>query len=124
MRALMSASSGTWCKLDGCCDIAPSIVAAASKRSSRSNNAGTLASVMINWGTLPARWNAAIASRNSSSAVSGSPSEVCKRAASRARKPSKNCTRCSRTKAIPSSQAANARRTSALENAIPAIQSA
>ena len=46
---------------------------------------------MINCGTLPALWNAAIASENNTSADSGSPSEVCKRAASRARKPSKKC---------------------------------
>ena len=76
------------------------------------------------WGTLPARWNAAMASANSTSATSASPSVVCKRAASRARNPSKNWTRCSRTNATPSSHAANARRTSALENAIPAIHSA
>ena len=37
----------------------------ASRRSRRSNSAGTLASVMISCGTLPARWNAAMASANS-----------------------------------------------------------
>ena len=80
--------------LDGSRDSAPRSIAAGAGRSSRSNNAGTLASVMINCGTLPACWNAAIASANSTSAVSGSPSDVCRRAASRARKPSKNSTRC------------------------------
>ncbi len=46
---------------------------------------------------------------NSASAASGSPSEVCKRAASRPMKPSKKLTRCSRTKSTPSSQANSAR---------------
>jgi hypothetical protein len=78
---------------------------------------------MTSWGTLPARWNAVSASPMCPSAAAGSPSVVCRRAASRAMKPSKKSTRCSRTTAMPSSQAASARRGSAWEYAIPAIQS-
>src|SRR5690349_2784966 len=45
---------------------------------------------MINCGTFPALWNAAMASPNNTSAASASPCDVWRRPASRARKPSKN----------------------------------
>ncbi len=108
-RSPRSTSSGTWWKLAGSREMAPRSVAAASRRPTRSKSAGTLASVMMSCATLPAWWNDSMAGPNSASAASGSPSEVCRRAASRPMKPSKNLTRCSRTNSTPSSQASRAR---------------
>ena len=75
--------------------IAPSRVRATPGRSSRSNRAGRLANVMTSCATAPERTNAPIEVPKRVSAVSSWPSEVCSRAASRARKPSKNRTSCS-----------------------------